>query len=113
MKQNLPEQLRKIRVLRNLSQEYIAEQLKVSLSSYSRYESGKAKMDFKLVAKLADFYKITVDELINFSTSNKLVEEPKEKYGKTMRMNVMVELDGNKVTLDKWIDKLKAINDLL
>lgn len=66
MKSDFPDKLRKIRVLKNWSQEYVAEKINVSVSSYARYETGKVEIDFYSVEKLAKLYKLTIDELANY-----------------------------------------------
>jgi hypothetical protein len=43
------------------------------------------------------------------------VSEPSDVYGKTPseKIVVMVELDGKETTLNKWIDRLTAINNTI
>lgn len=110
MKEDFPDKLRKIRVLKNLSQEYVADQIGVSVSSYARYESGKVQIDFYSVAKLAKLYKISVDDLMHFGEPGYDVNEPTIEYLKKDKVTVLVELDGLPGTLDGWVKKLTAIN---
>ena len=45
--------IKKIRELRNYSQEHMAEKLGISQVSYSRVESGQTKMDLKRLHDIA------------------------------------------------------------
>lgn len=110
MNDDFPEILRKVRVLKNYSQEYVAEQIGVSLSSYARYEQGKVEIDFYSVVKIAGLYKMSIDALVHYNDPDFKVEEPRSAYLKRSKVSVIVELDGLEETLDHWIKKLTAIN---
>lgn len=106
----LPDIIRRLRVDRNFSQEYVAEYLGISLSSYSRYENDKVQIDFNSVVKLADLYKLTLDDMYR---GVQRTEIAKSGYTRSNKISVTVELDGDKETLDYWIDKLTAINKIV
>jgi transcriptional regulator with XRE-family HTH domain len=113
MTEDLHDILRKVRVLKNFSQEYVAEKVGVSLSSYARYESKKVEIDFRTVFKLAELYKMTVDELVHYGDPDFKVEEPKLSYQKKWNVPITVTLDGTNETLKMWMSKLVAINGAL
>ena len=46
------------------TQKDIANMLNVQLTVYRRYESGERELPLWAAIKLADFYKITLDELV-------------------------------------------------
>jgi len=104
------ENLRLIRLKRNFSQEFVAEQIGVSLSSYQRYEGGKVPIDFLSVVKLASLYKITIDELVHFGNPEYSAKEPEPVYLKSSKMSVIIELDGLENTLTTTFKKLTAMN---
>jgi len=110
MTDNLPENLRKIRVTHNYSQEYVADEINVSVSSYARYESSKVAIDFESVVKLAMLYKLTLDELYHYGDPTFNVSEPAESYRKKQKISVIVELDGIEDNLNEWIVKLQKLN---
>jgi transcriptional regulator with XRE-family HTH domain len=113
MKQDFPEKLRKIRVNKNFSQEHVADEIGVSVSSYARYEGGKVQIDFNSVVKLAKLYKITLDELMHYGEPGFKIAESSAEYKKRDRVSVVVELDGLKETLEEWVKKLTAINQVI
>lgn len=104
----LPEILRKLRAVGNHSQEVVAKKLGVSLSTYSRIERGEVDIDFDTVRKAANFYKITLDQLVHYGDES-YVAEPQANYNQ-LKLPIMVLLDGTENTLQIWIDRLKSIN---
>ena len=57
--------LRKLRLENGYPQRIIAELLCVSRAGYSQYESGKRKLTADMLIRLADFYGVSVDSLLN------------------------------------------------
>ena len=61
---------RRIKDLRedgDLTQQYLANQLQISRSAYSNYESGKREIPIEILWRLADFYGTTIDYLVGRS----------------------------------------------
>ncbi|WP_299247929.1 helix-turn-helix transcriptional regulator [uncultured Cytophaga sp.] len=58
--------IKKVRELRNLTQEYMAQQLNVSQSTYSRYEKEDGDLTVSQLNKIAQLLEIKIDDLINF-----------------------------------------------
>lgn len=56
--------LKKLREEKGLKQADIAEMLGVSRTTYTQYETEKSEPDLKTVAKLADFFEVSVDFLL-------------------------------------------------
>lgn len=59
--------LKRIRLERfnkDFSQEYVANQLKISQSYYARIESGKNTLTVELLIKLAKLFNIPAEELL-------------------------------------------------
>jgi transcriptional regulator with XRE-family HTH domain len=112
LKSNIAENLRKHRVLKGYTQEYIAEYLgKRDYTAYSRYEQGRSNLKMEDAIKLASLYEVDVQELISVSpTSSHSSEIQKKSNG---LVSILVELDGSSSTLENNISRLKKINDLL
>lgn len=76
---NLSDNLKKIRKDNNLSQEQLAEKLKVSRQSVSKWESGAAFPELDKVMELCKLFNLNIDDLLNNDV--KEVKETKEsKY---------------------------------
>ena len=65
---------RRIRDLRedsDLKQTTLAEYLSVSQRTYSRYETGERSIPIEVLSKLADYYDVSVDYLIERTDKKK------------------------------------------
>ncbi|MCL4482213.1 MAG: helix-turn-helix transcriptional regulator [Bacteroidetes bacterium] len=60
------EQLKFIRETKGLSQEELAEKVHKSQSAYARIEKGKTKTDFDTLTDFADFFELSVIDVITY-----------------------------------------------
>lgn len=58
------EQIRKFRRMHHLSQKALAEKIGVNEKKISRWENGMGKIKIYDAIKLADYFKISLDELV-------------------------------------------------
>lgn len=59
-----PENLLQLRLARGLSQRELAKELAISLPSYQRYEYGQREPQLSTLVAIADFYGLSLDELV-------------------------------------------------
>ena len=57
------ERIKKIRNLRGVKQEYIALQMGMSQSTYSKIENGNQKLTFEVIEKISDVLNIPINHL--------------------------------------------------
>ena len=57
--------LRGIREDKDIKQKDIAKYLNVSQNTYSQYETGVISLTAEVLIKLADFYKVSIDYLLD------------------------------------------------
>ena len=57
--------LKNLRIENNKKQEDIANYLKVNKSTYNKYENGKRKLNNDIVKKLADYYNLSVSDILD------------------------------------------------
>lgn len=57
--------LKLLRTLNNLKQKDLSEMLDISNMAYSRYENDLRQPDYRTLSKLADYYKVTYDFLLD------------------------------------------------
>ena len=57
--------LREIREDRDIKQREIAKYLNVSQNTYSQYETGVISLTAEILIKLADFYNVSIDYLLD------------------------------------------------
>ena len=65
------QRLRDLREDRDLTQQELANLLKVSQTTYSRYESGALDIPSTSLIKLAEFYKTSIDYLLGLTNNKK------------------------------------------
>lgn len=71
--------LKALRKEKNVTQEALAEQLNVSGRTVSRWETGANMPDISLLVELAEFYEVSIPEIINGERkSEKMNHEAKE-----------------------------------
>lgn len=61
---DIKNRLKEERNERDLTQKQIADMLKITRTAYTAYETGQNIPPIEILVKLADFYKISLDELI-------------------------------------------------
>lgn len=58
------QRLKSLREAQNMSQQDLADKLKINRSTYARYELGQTQPDFDTLQKIADFYEVSIDYLL-------------------------------------------------
>ena len=58
------EQLKSLRIDRDLSQREIAEIIGIDQKQYSRYETGKNELPLRYLTKLCKFYRVSADYIL-------------------------------------------------
>ena len=76
------ERLKKLRLLKHMTQGDVAKRLFISRSAYSMYETGKRQIPYKDLLFLADYYKVSTDYLLGRTDVSEIprVLSPAEKY---------------------------------
>ena len=72
--------LRNIREDKDIKQKQIAAYLNVSQNTYSQYETGVISITAEVLIKLADYYKVSVDYLLD-RTNNPKINKWGYNYG--------------------------------
>lgn len=57
-------QLKTLRTQKKLTQAEIADRLGIARTTYAMYEQGKREPDFATLASMADFFEVSIDELL-------------------------------------------------
>ena len=56
--------IKQLRTERNIFQKNIAEHLGITVRTYQYYESGELEPNLENLVKLADFFKVSMDDLL-------------------------------------------------
>jgi len=62
---NISDNIKKVRELRNFSQEYVAQELGISQSSYARIESGEVIPKIDRLQRIAEILEVDMSMLLN------------------------------------------------
>ena len=91
--------LKKLRKEKNLTQEQLAEQLSISGRTVSRWETGTNMPDISLLVELANFYDVSIPEIIDgerkSETMNEEVKEAALKlsdYAESINQKIKIRL---------------------
>ena len=76
--------LKTLRKEKNLTQEQLAEQLGVSNRTISRWETGNNMPDISLLTEIAEFYDVSIPELINGERKSEEMQEEVKVVAETM-----------------------------
>ena len=75
MQLKLSENIKRYRKEMNLTQEELAEALGVTIGAVSKWENGNNVPDIMTLMELANFFNISMDELLSFDMSSKKIED--------------------------------------
>ncbi len=71
--------IKKIRKLKGLTQQDVAQILRTSRSCIGNYESGTREPDLKTVCRLAELYGVGVEELVNGTSVRSMMRHFRQK----------------------------------
>ena len=97
--------LKLLRKEKNLTQEQLAEQLGVSNRTVSRWENGNNMPDISLLSEIAEFYDVSIPELIYGERKSENMREEAKEVAETMSDYAKAE----KETLVKSIRNVSLI----
>lgn len=67
--------MKKLRKEKGITQEQFAESINVSARTISRWENGNNMPDISLLVEIADFFDVSISEIINGERKNETMEE--------------------------------------
>ena len=82
MKLQIGENLKRLRRARDMTQEDLAALLGVSYQSVSRWENGACYPDLELLPTIADFFGLSVDQLlgVNAAQEQQRVQKSRDRF---------------------------------
>lgn len=72
--------LKEIRIAKGISQLQAAKDLNLAPNVYGRYENGQREPSYIVLLAIADYFGVTVDELLGRTTSEQAKEQEDEAY---------------------------------
>lgn len=96
--------LKTLRKEKGMTQRQIAELVNMHRSNYSKVESGERELSLEAISKIAQYFGLTVDELINFDNTV-LQEVSVEDKALVEQIRLMQELEEEeRAVIFKMID---------
>lgn len=68
----LNDKIKELRISRNLTQPELAKILGVSRPTVTKYESGEREPDYQMLAKIADYFGVSTDYLLEYDSPEAL-----------------------------------------
>jgi transcriptional regulator with XRE-family HTH domain len=68
------QKIKKVRELRNLTQDYIASKIGVTQESYSKIESSRNNVSIQKLEKIAEILEVGLSDLLNFDETRVLLK---------------------------------------
>ena len=93
------EKLQELRKRKNLTQEQLAEELYVSRTAISKWESGRGYPGIDSLKAIAKFFSVTIDDLLSGDEVLSIAEEERQQNEKWVRDLVFGLLDCSAVVL--------------
>lgn len=102
---NFSENLSRLRKEKGIKQEALANDMKVSRQTVSKWENGTAMPDLKKLTALAEYFEITMDELLGFTSPSGEKNEGINDYTKAY-VNELISLEN--AESNRKIDEIKG-----
>ena len=102
---HLSENLKKYRMMKNLTQEDVAEYLRITPQSVSKWERGESVPDIVVLKAVSDIFGVTVDYLITdgHDATETVVDESVPKYARDAKKHRMHRVITGMSVLLVWV----------
>ncbi|WP_447640692.1 MULTISPECIES: helix-turn-helix domain-containing protein [Chitinophagaceae] len=103
---NIAQNIRTVRELKNLTQEYVAEKLHMSVANYSNIESGKTNITLVRLEEIANVLGVDYQNILSLTPSQVFNNSPYSGIISHQENNVHEELIRQLKVKDEQIQKL-------
>ncbi|MFK5855109.1 MAG: helix-turn-helix transcriptional regulator [Bacteroidota bacterium] len=109
-KMKIGRKIRIIREIRGYTQEYLAIQLEISQTAYSRIENETVKLDLVKLEGIAEILELDLISLLSFDMSkfNQLLR-PNDFVVNSNNTNILSDITGRLVQLEKKIENIQSV----
>lgn len=100
--------LKKLRLEKGLNQEDVAKYLGVTQQAYANYERGARQPDYAMLQKIADFFNVSIDYLIDESIDTEAISHARQTVKRLLEeqnypiAEIEEKLDVSYLTLRSW-----------
>lgn len=79
--------IRKLREIKNMTQEYVAKKIEMSISGYGKIERGESNLSMHKMEKIAKVIGFDIDEIVQFEEDNLLFNVKVKNNSEIMENN--------------------------
>ncbi|MBI1835803.1 MAG: helix-turn-helix transcriptional regulator [Flavobacteriia bacterium] len=110
MKEKLAERIRMARLMKNLSQQNMADELGLTVASYSNIERGVTEITVSRLFEIAKILQLKVSSMLDFDSSySEKIKEPSGEYFTDTNHQLKVIIE----KLNKQQDEIEKLNSEL
>jgi transcriptional regulator with XRE-family HTH domain len=107
---HIGQKIKKIRELRNLTQEYLANQIGMRQESYSKIETNRHSVTMEKLEKIAETLEVRVSDLMNFD-EKKVLLNINENNQQDAQIGYFQEVETLKALYDKMLSQQTQLYD--
>lgn len=108
MKSTLGERIRMLRVIKSLSQENMANELDISVASYSNIERDVTDLTVSRLIKIAKILGVKASDILEMDKPH-IIAEAEQKGYKTPKTGMEVDVEEMKVKLAKLMKEVEQL----
>ena len=107
------EVLKELRDYHGYKQKDISDYLNITSQAYSNYEKGKRTPDLETMRKIAQFYRITIDELISYRFTKQILIPMEDSRGYMASRSLYRGVSTDGITIPMTAKQAKMVTDIL
>ena len=89
--------LKKLRVERGLLQKDVAEALRIDRTTYVKYENGKSHPDYDMLKRIASYYGVSTDFLLNYELRMEAINQLKDQLETEQAVELFSDLSPEEI----------------
>ena len=104
---SIGDKIKLLRKLKGITQEELSDVLHISYQAISKWKTGKSKPDTTIIPIIAEYFKVTIDELFYYDKSDE--NQIKDSYFETIYLLLKISVHSRKFGLLS-LENLKSNN---
>jgi transcriptional regulator with XRE-family HTH domain len=105
---NIGYKIRKVREIKGLTQEYVAQKLNISQPAYSKIEFGVTKLDEEKIKRLAKIFEVDPSDLLSFDEN--IIFNNTNQQGGNANVNTLINQLPEKL-IEQYEARIKQLEE--
>lgn len=107
------DKIKRIRDIKGLKQEEVAEMLKITPQAYSKVERNETKLDMERLEEIAKIFKMSVEEIQQFDEKNLFFNNLQECKDSITINNITNHYNNDQTVVDSLLQQQKELISVL